>query len=261
VPLFKDLNSINGSVINNHKIINGASVQLKSGDKIMFGKDTVEYLFVPSINTIPISLRNKPTDQYAIKNHLNPKPTKEPNFQYQNQANDDSISQITEPQKNFQPSEQREDIISKLRKMNEELANKINTLEEEKQFQAKEVKSLNLNIENKAEECEKLRAKHQAVELYASDLQRRLDEAERVIKDKDQLIESSKKEDWAKKLMQYKAETEKLRKMLSDKEEEFKATLKSISAHSNTTDGISKKHYEAFIEQQSKDILKYKKIV
>lgn len=66
--ILKDLNSLNGTYLNNKKIQPGASVELKENDKLSFGKEGSQYIFNFSEQAIKEPLKTKDYKISVIEN-------------------------------------------------------------------------------------------------------------------------------------------------------------------------------------------------
>jgi hypothetical protein len=110
------------------------------------------------------------------------------------------------------------------------------------------------------EESEKCKTKNGVLEQYASDLQRKIDTLNLDLKDRSEDLEKIKVSDWTKRLMDCNALIEQMRQQLLDQERQHHELKSQLSA-AVQAGGSNKKHFETFIEEQSKELLKARKIV
>ncbi len=134
----------------------------------------------------------------------------------------------------------------------------------ESEEQAQESKKAISRLQNEAafykEEGEKFKAKNGVVELYASDLQRKIDALTLELKEKSDELDKVRSNDWTKRLMECNAQVDTLRDQLLEQERKYN-DLKSQLAAATQVDAGNKKHFEIFVEEQSKELLKAQKIV
>ena len=110
------------------------------------------------------------------------------------------------------------------------------------------------------EEADKIHSKNAMVENYASDLQRKVDMLSLELKDKTEELEKLKGTDWTKRLMECNTQIELLREQLLDQEHKYTDLKSQLNAAAQLSGG-NKKHFETFVEEQSKELLKARKIV
>jgi len=110
------------------------------------------------------------------------------------------------------------------------------------------------------EESEKIKAKNGVIENYASDLQRKVDMLALDVKEKSEELEKLKNTDWTKRLMECNSQIENLREQLLGQEQKYTDLKSQLNAAAQLSGG-NKKHFETFVEEQSKELLKARKIV
>lgn len=127
-----------------------------------------------------------------------------------------------------------------------------------------ENRKIQAQIENDSsqhqEEAGKLLSKNAVVEAYASDLQRKVDVLTLELNEKTEELEQLKATDWTKRLLECNSQIENLRQQLLDQEKNY-TDLKSQLTAAAQLSGTNKKHFETFVEEQSKELLKARKIV
>lgn len=110
------------------------------------------------------------------------------------------------------------------------------------------------------DEVGKLLSKNAVVETYASDLQRKMDMLTLELREKTQELEQLKTTDWTKRLLECNAQIEALRTQLLEQEKNYGDLKAQLTAAAQMSGG-NKKHFETFVEEQSKELLKARKIV
>jgi len=127
-----------------------------------------------------------------------------------------------------------------------------------------EARKLQEHIKNEAGqqkvEVGKLMSKNVVVEIYASDLQRKVDVLTLDLKEKTEELEQLKTTDWTKRLLECNSQIEMLREQLLEQEKSYNDLKSQLTAAAQISGG-NKKHFETFVEEQSKELLKARKIV
>lgn len=156
-----------------------------------------------------------------------------------------------------------EDLASAKIKLEEENKNiRIQLLMAEERLadNKKEQEKLQNEVSFYKEESEKAKAKNKVIELYASDLQRKLDILTQDIKERTEDLEKLKSNDWTKRLMECNGQIEQMRDQLLEQERQYNELKSQLTAAAQMGSN-NKKHFETFIEEQSKELLKARKIV
>ena len=229
VPSIKDLNSSNGTYVNGQKLQTFPH-NLKTNDKISFGKDPTEYIFesfnqenektvvYPQIvHDGKISLVNENAYQSPKINHFKNKNAFYMNNNYNNEfmmkqqqnlppqnmfinpINNENAKYNEQPQFFNADTENNENILDTnnvntnnevtFKKQSEDFTKKINQLTQEKEEMNKKITELENTVTSKTnevkkvsdlfdqltEEYSKLNSKHNALMIYASDLQKKVD--------------------------------------------------------------------------------------
>ena len=229
VPSIKDLNSSNGTYVNGQKLQTFPQ-NLKTNDKISFGKDPTEYIFesfnqenektvvYPQIvHDGKISLVNENAYQSPKINHFKNKNAFYMNNNYNNEfmmkqqqnlppqnmfinpINNENAKFNEQPQFFNADTENNESILDTynvnninevtFKKQSEDFTKKINQLTQEKEEMNKKITELENTVTSKTnevkkvsdlfdqltEEYSKLNSKHNALMIYASDLQKKVD--------------------------------------------------------------------------------------
>ena len=229
VPSIKDLNSSNGTYVNGQKLQTFPQ-NLKTNDKISFGKDPTEYIFesfnqenektvvYPQIvHDGKISLVNENAYQSPKINHFKNKNAFYMNNNYNNEfmmkqqqnlppqnmfinpINNENAKYNEQPQFFNADTENNENILDTnnvntnnevtFKKQSEDFTKKINQLTQEKEEMNKKITELENTVTSKTnevkkvsdlfdqltEEYSKLNSKHNALMIYASDLQKKVD--------------------------------------------------------------------------------------
>lgn len=229
VPSIKDLNSSNGTYVNGQKLQTFPH-NLKTNDKISFGKDPTEYIFesfnqenektvvYPQIvHDGKISLVNENAYQSPKINHFKNKNDFYMNNNYNNEfmmkqqqnlppqnmfinpINNENAKYNEQPQFFNADTENNENILDTnnvntnnevtFKKQSEDFTKKINQLTQEKEEMNKKITELENTVTSKTnevkkvsdlfdqltEEYSKLNSKHNALMIYASDLQKKVD--------------------------------------------------------------------------------------
>eukprot|EP00826_Nyctotherus_ovalis_P035513 TRINITY_DN3056_c0_g3_i2.p2 TRINITY_DN3056_c0_g3~~TRINITY_DN3056_c0_g3_i2.p2 ORF type:complete len:137 (+),score=57.81 TRINITY_DN3056_c0_g3_i2:938-1348(+) len=110
------------------------------------------------------------------------------------------------------------------------------------------------------DEVGKLLSKNTVVETYASDLQRKMDVLTLELREKTQELEQLKTTDWTKRLLERNSQIESLRDQLLEQEKNYSDLKAQLTAAAQMSGG-NRKHFETFVEEQSKELLKARKIV
>jgi hypothetical protein len=116
-------------------------------------------------------------------------------------------------------------------------------------------KELELSQEDNKKNCSKLKA----IELYASDIQRKLDRLENEYNQQKIAFQEITGQDWAKRVILFKNQVNQLRSELSLKENQFQDLKKRMHSLLNKED--SGAYFKAFFERQTSDLLYTKKII
>lgn len=149
---------------------------------------------------------------------------------------------------------------AKLEGENKDLHIKLLEMEERLAENQKRQEQLQGEAGYSKEEAGKLLSKNTAIETYASDLQRRVDMLNLELKEKTEELEKLKTTDWTKRLIECNSQIEMLRTQLLEQEKNYNDLKSQLTAAAHISGG-NKKHFETFVEEQSKELLKARKIV
>jgi predicted nuclease with TOPRIM domain len=306
----RDLNSSNGSFINDKKLKEGKVIKLNNLDKLKFGKDPTQYIFETNkmlqnsednltevdntlvfqsmIKDDKISLVNEEFYTKATRNHLenknvikkendsnnikarNSNSLKLPNLHNMTNASlkfvnnkfphtdspeflHDSL-EVNKKKSNydldvtFKQSQQSQDefnrlkhfdsnmnsMFEKMKNENENLIKKNLELEEKLLEKSNEIKRISNDLDQLNEEYGKLNAKHNALMIYASEIQKKLDLLEMEITDKRVELNRIKNfSDWGKVLSEKENFIKILQNELKFYKEEFDSKIKNVSSQSD----------------------------
>jgi hypothetical protein len=292
---------MNGSTVNGRLIKNGSSIELKSGDIIAFGSDPTKYLFEYCSETVAggegeqvgpdykgiqkASLvdQSKIGKLYAKVDHFSASPClpatsnfvtipiaqnpKEINAPNQPQPAIDPLDSLQPSHiNNMKPSviptlaEPKQVIEQKAYEDISALRLKLLETEEKLAESIKEIANSRNECDYYKEEAEKQKAKVTYIELYASDLLKKIDSIQFEQAEMREELGKVKANDWTKRLMECNKEIEILRQQVRDKEKQYQQLQSQLS----TTLGIgpnNKKHYETFIEEESKELIKCRNLI
>lgn len=109
------------------------------------------------------------------------------------------------------------------------------------------------------EDNDQYRAKIKAIELYASDIQRKYDRLENEYNQQKVAFQELTGQDWAKRVILFKNQINQLRSDLSHKENQFQDLKKRMHSLLNKED--SGAYFKSFFERQTNDLLYTKKII
>lgn len=342
----RDLNSSNGSFINDIKLKEGKVIKLNNLDKLKFGKDQTQYTFETNkilqnsednltevdntlvlqsiIKDDKISLVNEEFYTKATRNHLenknfikidnesnnsktrNSNSLKLPNLQNMTNASlkfekykiphtdspkfiHDSleVNQKTSPKNldvTFKQSQQNQDemnrskhsdsylnsMLEKMKTDNENLIKKNLELEEKFLEKSNEIKRISNDMDQINEEYCKLNAKHNALMIYASDIQKKLDILELEIGEKRVELNRIKNSDLGKVLSEKENFIKILQNELKYYKEEFNYKIKNASSPSelkspeynkNNNNKSTITRLENLIDSYIQENKKYKRIL
>ncbi|CAI2365628.1 unnamed protein product [Moneuplotes crassus] len=131
---------------------------------------------------------------------------------------------------------------------------------EEQLFQLRDKNArLEKELEQKNENNDNYKAKIKAIELYASEIQRKYDKLENEHNQQKIAFEELIGQDWAKRVIVYKNQINQLRMDLSHKENQFQDLKKRVNLLLNKDD--SGAYLKTFFERQTNDLLYTKKII
>jgi hypothetical protein len=156
--------------------------------------------------------------------------------------------------------EQLENAKYRLEEESKEMRIKLMEAEERLMENKKEREKMLNETNYYKDEAEKSKAKNNIIEVYASDLQRKIDGLNQDIKDKLEELEKLKTNDWTKRLMECNTQIEQMRGQLLEQDRQYNE-LKSQLTLAAQMGSNNKKHFETFIEEQSKELIKARKIV
>jgi len=116
-------------------------------------------------------------------------------------------------------------------------------------------------VESLRDECGRAKSKLHAVELYASELQRKNDLLTQEIGERNTIIQELQSADLGLKTQLNINEVKSLRQILISKDEELGSLKRQLKAvlHSQADPGTNTNHYEGFLEQQAKELASTKK--
>ena len=193
-PLIKDLNSSNGTYVNGERLQN-APKRLKTNDTISFGSDITEYVFESLIkeneqteihttmnNNIhdgKISLVNENDYQQPRINHFKNKNQMMMTPSYHNAIMEDTNNDNNNNNNNINElHKQIEDINKEKENCSKQLTVLLNdkdVLTQQLQSKNEEINKINDLFNQLTEEYKTLNSKHNALMIYASDLQKKVD--------------------------------------------------------------------------------------
>lgn len=200
-PFIIDLNSSNGTWLNNSKLSSNIPTKLDYTDKITFGNDTIEYTVEPynssivgktikfpaSINDDIVNLVNLDTYQGATMNHFEKKNMNTISFRdsanvfsvdspkFYSNSNEDTKQRVNNEDTLMLSTTLKESQDDVKPSIYQDIFKSNNIFEKQMKDKSNEINNLSSIYEHLNENYNKLNAKHNAVLVYASNLQKKND--------------------------------------------------------------------------------------
>lgn len=131
---------------------------------------------------------------------------------------------------------------------------------EEQVFKLKDENAqLKKELEFSQDDNQKNNSKLKAIELYASDIQRKYDRLENEYNQQKIAFQELTGQDWAKRVILFKTQVNQLRTDLASKDSQFQDLKKRMNSLLNKED--SGAYFKSFFERQTSDLLYSKKII
>lgn len=282
----EDLNSQCGTYINGSRIQPCQKIKLNSGDGITFGNDTMIYRFAyknkkTNERKIPIkdnkiSLVNSDTYQYAKVNHFanvnnnieSPKFNNSSNVIKEEINYDSNNNYISEEEDTLKDSANvnhiNNSLINNIKPQSTSLYQEIykqnSTLDNKLKEKSSELSNISSLYEQLNDKFSKLNAKHNALMIYASDIQKKNDTLNLLIKEKNDAIASFNAQPLSKQLK----EKDALISHLQSENEIYKKELDNLKRNlleQNNSNLSIADLLNKLCDEYLKENLKYKQII